>query len=132
MVGYIYGGIESTQPNIFFSNTGTQSWSSSKIFEVYIDPSKPQSATNTQKLNTIGFKAFSNQEDIILQLKNLTNHQEYEVKLFHISGKKVFEDLLLPNETNEINFSKQPNWHGWYIISLQNGQLNLTQKIYLR
>jgi Secretion system C-terminal sorting domain len=33
-VGYIYGGINSTAPNIFFTNTGSQSSASSTIFKV--------------------------------------------------------------------------------------------------
>ncbi len=37
LVGYIYGGIESSQENIFFSNTGVESWASNAIFEVYIE-----------------------------------------------------------------------------------------------
>lgn len=37
LVGYIYGGIESSQENIFFINTGVESWASNAIFEVYIE-----------------------------------------------------------------------------------------------
>ncbi len=37
MIGYIYGGISSMAPNIFFTNTGTESNASSQIFEVFID-----------------------------------------------------------------------------------------------
>ena len=36
LVGYIYGGIESTQANIFFNNNGNQSKASSKVFKVYV------------------------------------------------------------------------------------------------
>lgn len=36
LVGYIYGGIESSAENIFFVNTGTQSWASDRLFKVYI------------------------------------------------------------------------------------------------
>ncbi len=39
LVGYIYGGIESTQPNIFFINDGTQSSASSQLFKVFINKS---------------------------------------------------------------------------------------------
>lgn len=39
LVGYIYGGIESTAENIFFINTGTQSVASSRLFKVYITAS---------------------------------------------------------------------------------------------
>ena len=38
LVGYIYGGIESSQENIFFINDGTQSWASNRLFKVYIEP----------------------------------------------------------------------------------------------
>ncbi|MCP4439047.1 MAG: T9SS type A sorting domain-containing protein [Aureispira sp.] len=37
LVGHIYGGIESSQENIFFINTGVESWASNAIFEVYIE-----------------------------------------------------------------------------------------------
>lgn len=35
-IGYIFGGIHSTQPNIFFINTGEQSSASSQLFKVKI------------------------------------------------------------------------------------------------
>ena len=36
LIGYIYGGIQSTQDNIFFINNGTQSFASNVIFKVFI------------------------------------------------------------------------------------------------
>ncbi len=39
LVGYIYGGIESTLENIFFINDGTQSSASNQIFKVFINKS---------------------------------------------------------------------------------------------
>jgi len=36
LIGYIYGGISSTDANIFFSNTGIQSSASSQLFKVFI------------------------------------------------------------------------------------------------
>lgn len=36
LVGYIYGGINSSAPNIFFTNDGTQSFASNTIFKVNI------------------------------------------------------------------------------------------------
>ncbi|MCB0514712.1 MAG: hypothetical protein R2798_04315 [Chitinophagales bacterium] len=39
LIGYIYGGIESSQANIFFINDGTQSLASNTIFKVFIDKS---------------------------------------------------------------------------------------------
>ncbi len=36
LVGYIYGGIESSAENIFFINDGSQSWASGRLFKVLI------------------------------------------------------------------------------------------------
>lgn len=36
LVGYLAGGIESTQPNIFFVNNGTQSDATTRLFKVFI------------------------------------------------------------------------------------------------
>lgn len=36
LIGYIYGGIESSSENIFFRNNGTQSIASNQIFKVYL------------------------------------------------------------------------------------------------
>ena len=36
LIGYIYGGIESTSENIFFRNNGTQSTASHQAFKIYI------------------------------------------------------------------------------------------------
>ncbi len=41
LMGYIYGGIHSTQPNIFFSNNGTQSWASTNIYKVILTVNAP-------------------------------------------------------------------------------------------
>ena len=37
LVGYIYGGIESEDRNIFFTQEGEESWPSSRIFKVYVE-----------------------------------------------------------------------------------------------
>jgi len=44
LVGYIYGGIVSTAPNIFFTNDGTQSWASNNIIKVWLVRPKTLSA----------------------------------------------------------------------------------------
>ncbi len=36
LIGYIYGGIESSEENIFFRNTGTQSSASNQAFKIFI------------------------------------------------------------------------------------------------
>lgn len=42
LLGYIFGGIASTAPNIFFTNNGTQSSASAKLFKVWMIKSQLQ------------------------------------------------------------------------------------------
>lgn len=49
LVGYIFGGIESSQDNIFFINDGTQSWPSTRVFRVYLD----NTTTGTEALKPL-------------------------------------------------------------------------------
>lgn len=54
LVGYIVGGIESTAPNIFFINDGTQSDATNRVFEVYINTAPtaaPQPITGKEFFN---------------------------------------------------------------------------------
>jgi hypothetical protein len=39
LIGYVYGGIQSVAPNIFFTNEGDQSLASGRVFEVWWYPS---------------------------------------------------------------------------------------------
>jgi hypothetical protein len=54
LLGYIVGGIESSEPNIFFINDGAQSVASTKIYKVYIHPGNvglnELAVTNIQEL----------------------------------------------------------------------------------
>lgn len=65
MIGYIYGGISSSAPNIFFTNTGTQSQASSQIFKVFLIKSNHTSVhdVNIQSKNGLGMVIYPNPSD---------------------------------------------------------------------
>lgn len=65
MIGYIYGGISSSAPNIFFTNTGTQSQASSQIFKVFLIKNSPTSVhdINVQSKNGLGMVIYPNPSD---------------------------------------------------------------------
>ncbi len=50
LIGYIYGGINSSAPNIFFSNNGTQSSASATIYKVLLTRGE---ATSNHQLNEL-------------------------------------------------------------------------------
>jgi len=54
LIGYVYGGIESTQENIFFINDGTQSSASNVIFKVFLN----KSVASTDELIISGENVF--------------------------------------------------------------------------
>ncbi len=75
LVGYIFGGIHSSLPNIFFINDGTQSWASNVIFRVYVIRGETQS------------------EEIVLNPKDPFNMTlEYQ-------GDRIVVDFFSPSST---------------------------------
>ena len=74
-IGYIFGGIESTQENIFFINNGTQS-----------------SASN------LAFKVFINKSTLGIDEVELTNDNIYNLKIFPNPSKGLFSiEVFVPN-----------------------------------
>ncbi len=83
LVGYIYGGIQSTDLNIFFINGGTQSFASNTIFKVYID--------NT----VVGLKELKSNGLFDLQLTpNPINTGGINVKFYNPTKAKVSIELM--------------------------------------
>lgn len=101
LVGYIYGGITSTAPNIFFTNTGSQSSASSQIFKVYVIRNSTSGIheLNTQSMSTLKMQVFPNPNDGEFVVKfNLEKIGETKISLIDLNGK-VIEDRVLNNLT---------------------------------
>lgn len=56
LVGYIFGGIESSEENIFFINNGTQSEASNRLFKVFITRSSSTGIASNQISGSDVFK----------------------------------------------------------------------------
>ena len=125
LVGYIYGGIESSLANIFFINDNTQSDASSAIFKVFVNKSQT-SAENIQlnPENIFGLKVYPNPvtENTIVEFFN-PNPSEISLILFDINGKKertVFlSELEMGKKKISVNFSDIKK--GTYNLVLDNG-----------
>ncbi|MDB3907724.1 T9SS type A sorting domain-containing protein [Crocinitomicaceae bacterium] len=125
LIGYIYGGIESSQENIFFINDGTQSSASNVIFKVYLNKSIAAvdetilSGDNIFKAHLYPVPATN---EITLAF-NTIRPENMEYKIIDLSGKVLIEEKLeIKNEgeqefnINIANFAK-----GTYTLILQNG-----------
>lgn len=91
-IGYIYGGINSTAPNIFFTNTGSQSSASNRIFKVFLvkNQSSDTDDLNLQSQNGLGMLVFPNPTFDNIQIKyELQNPAEVTLTIYSINGEKI-------------------------------------------
>ncbi len=132
LVGYIYGGIESSQPNIFFSNNGTQSSASSLIFKVYIN----KVTVGTQNIDLNGDNMYnlsvfpnpvSDLVNVAYFVPNLNNHS---LTVFDVTGNEIFKMELpksIGRHNNNLDFSAYPS--GTFIIKIVGGSYSTVQKV---
>ncbi len=135
LVGYIYGGISSTAPNIFFTNTGTQSSASSQIFKVYIVKNENVGIDdlNEQSTGTLKMQAYPNPNEGDFSVRfNLGKVTEVKISLYSIDGKKIEERLLYGlNKGENIYHTKMKNLNagGTYFLTIETPYEKATQKI---
>ncbi len=129
LVGYIYGGIESTEPNIFFINDGTQSFASNVIFKVYINKS---SASSLKEItldggNVFNLQAYPNPAKRDLSVRYMgVAHQQVSLKIFDVKGKLIQTESRTISEigTQEQTLDISALTPGSYTIVLDNGVIS--------
>ena len=91
LVGYIFGGIESTQENIFFINNGTQSSASNLAFKVFINKTSLSINEVELNLNNIyNLKIFPNPSKDIFSIEVfIPNTENSSIEIYDILGRKV-------------------------------------------
>lgn len=104
LVGYIYGGIASTAPNVFWINTGTESTASSQIYKVSIVKSATSAVhtLNPQSTGTLKMQVFPNPNNGIFSVKfQLAETGTARLSIVDLSGKIISQETipnLLPGE----------------------------------
>lgn len=99
LLGYIFGGIESSAPNIFFSNTGTQSSATARFFKVWLIKSQ----MNLSQLsldyheNQLAWQLAPNPGGKVQiwysEPKSIGQASEMELRFIDQSGKSVWSSL---------------------------------------
>lgn len=135
MIGYIYGGISSMAPNIFFTNTGTESNASSQIFEVSLIKNKPSGThdLNTQSIGTLQMQIFPNPNPGAFEVHfNIEKIAPVQLTVSDISGK-VLVNLAIKDIRLGKNIYKQTidNLNRIILVTLSNGAEMATQKVIL-
>ena len=135
LLGYIYGGINSSEKNIFFTNDGTQSTASAQIYKVILSKSKP---TETQELNpqsvgSLKLAVYPNPNDgqIFLEF-NLVNRGPVTITIRNLEGKILEKKELktLPVGRQEIRMNLSTiDTNGTYYVTVATSEEKVTQKI---
>lgn len=134
LLGYIYGGISSTDLNIFFTNTGTQSSASSQIFKVYVVKNGlGLDELNKHSTGTLKLVVFPNPSDGVFTVKyNLKEATDVRIKLISVDGKIVENELLKNQAPGEYTFeekSRKLRYVGNYTLIVETNYETATQMV---
>ena len=138
LIGYIYGGISSSQPNIFFINEGTQSSASNQIFKVFIR--KPgilsNDDLNESSNNPLNLKIYPNPNDGKLKIAfNLLNVAQTALIIRDLNGK-IIDRTVLSNLTLGVNHFEKDianlTQGSVYFVSLETPNQKTTHKLIVK
>lgn len=131
LVGYIYGGIESTQPNIFFSNTGTQSTANSTIFKVFVEIGTvgiEEKVLNSASI--LNLSVYPNPAKHVLNAEFFIPNMETQVLIIYdVSGKELSRtefEKEIGKQKHQLDVSDLPS--GNYVLELKSGVYSSTLK----
>jgi hypothetical protein len=138
LIGYIYGGISSNAPNIFFTNTGTQSSASNKIFKVYLLKNNQSKIDllNKHSNSSLKLQVLPNPTDGEISIKYyLSEPSETIITLYDAEGKLLEKNKIVDSVVGEntFNFKFITNKTGAiYFVSIETSKEKATQKILLK
>jgi hypothetical protein len=135
LVGYIYGGIESSQPNIFFSNTGTQSTANSTIFKVFVEIGTvgiEEKVLNSASI--LNLSIYPNPVKHVLNAEFYIPNMETQVLIIYdVSGKELRRTELekeIGKQKHQLDVSDLPS--GNYVLGLKSGVYSSTLKFQMK
>lgn len=137
LVGYIFGGIESTAENIFFINDGTQSHASTRLFEVYIAASSSTGISgNTIKGDDVfNLQVYPNPADTqvtaCLMSKYLTSGK---IEVFNAAGQLVRSIAVenIHNKHQHFDLGLDGVESGTYVVRFSNNTFSTTKTLIIQ
>jgi len=138
LMGYIYGGISSSQPNIFFTNDGTQSSATNQIFRVKIKKPSPLSMDdlNESSVNNLNLLVYPNPNDGLLKISfNLVQKETATVTIHDIKGSMIdkieLTDLSIGNNHYEQEISSLTQG-SVYFVTVTTVSQSVTHKLIVK
>jgi hypothetical protein len=135
LVGYIFGGINSSAANIFWINTGTESTASATIYKVYLvkNTSVGIDQLNAQSNGSLHMQVYPNPNDGNLMLKfNLNTKEKVKLSVVDMEGKIVLHENISQVNIGENLITRKIEAlknGAVYMVTIQTSREKSTQKI---
>jgi len=135
LIGYVYGGINSSAPNIFWINDGTQSTASSQVFKVYLIKNLLSTVheLNAQSNGTLHLQVYPNPNNGILYMKfSLKSPSDVTIHVSDLNGKTLHRILHqnLPAGPTVLKQSIDTlGTGGIFLVSVETKDEKVSQKI---
>ncbi|MBI1289131.1 MAG: T9SS type A sorting domain-containing protein [Flavobacteriales bacterium] len=126
LVGYVYGGIESSAENIFFINDGTQSWASGRLFKVFINRTGTTGVEGTTMSNEAALHVVvypNPTKDVLTVGVRAAYRTKATLEVVDSAGRLVLsENLNLQQDKSANLLYKCSDWNaGTYTVRFSNG-----------
>jgi hypothetical protein len=134
-IGYIYGGINSSEPNIFWINTGEESIASPVVYKVYLSKTKTTGLNDFSGDNReIKMQIYPNPASNIMRIVvDMPFQSDIKIAINSLSGNKILSQTIEKNNVilgkNYFNIALDSIISGEYIVRLQTNELKTTQKL---
>ena len=135
VLGYIYGGINSSAKNIFWINDGSQSASSENIYKVTLHRNALTGIDhlNSQSMGTIKLMVYPNPNTgIFIAQYHLIKPTDVKITLSNVNGK-IIDEQILSNQQIGTHIFERKIKHlengGVYFIKIETAYENAFQKI---
>jgi hypothetical protein len=135
LIGYIFGGISSSEPNIFFINDGTQSNAYNQILKVFI---KKPIAVSVGNLMSTGKSLrnliiYPNPTDGVLNISfNLSNKEDVTISIYDAKSALIDKIRLTNLNAGKNHYTENMNNlinDSVYFISLETSGEKITHKL---
>lgn len=135
LVGYVFGGINSTAANIFWVNTGAESTASAILYKVYLVKNNTVGfdQLNKQSTGNLHMQVYPNPNDGNLMLKfNLISKEKVKLSITNLEGRKILEENISQLNIGEnilVRKIEALKNGAVYMVTIQTSNEKSTQKI---
>ncbi len=135
-LGYIFGGIKSTAPNVFFSNDAVVSEAANKVYKVSLVKKGVGSINEHAKQSSLQFQVFPNPSTSVFNVQfYIKSTSNVNIEIHSLDGKVVQQTnlgKLMPKLHNVALEFNRDLLAGTYFLTLSTDYNEVTHKVILK